>query len=328
MQAPNHASLFLIFALQFPLISHARSAGAIGILSGLPPAGKLFGVEAPLTAEGTEIRAAEAGSLDHSGQLVESAPLLWWLGGGRHELTLLLPLAAPVVEGLARDPGGAGDLGHALPVGRAHALADLVAYSGVIGRLHGRRFGPLVDGSDRVDFFADSGGNTALANQRLGCGCLGWVGGFVFLFLFWPLGLALLLISFLFQIVGNQRSGSERAAMAVADAEALRLWEERKRLPPPAAPEDPLFRSAERIFSSLEEALAVGERLPQGPAKVRRAEEADQLLEELLVVCEEIAFLSPAEAEELELRVNQLREVGSASPEEEKGSAESEGGNN
>ena len=57
----------------------------------------------------------------------------------------------------------------------------------------------------------------------------------------------------------------------------------------------------------MEEALAVGEMLFPGPAKVRRAEEADQLLEELFVVCEEIAFLSQAEAEELEWRVVQLR---------------------
>ncbi len=169
----------------------------------------------------------------------------------------------------------------------------------------------------REDVRRRMGVNTALANQRLGFGCLGWLGGFVFLFLFWPLGLALLLISFLFQIVGNQRSGSERAAMAVADAEALRLWEERKRLPPPPGPEDPLFRSAERIFSSLEEALAVGERLPPGSAKVRRAEEADQLLEELFVVCEEIAFLSQAEAEELEWRVDQLKVAASQEEEEE-----------
>jgi hypothetical protein len=167
----------------------------------------------------------------------------------------------------------------------------------------------------REDVRRRMGVNTALANQRLGGGCLGLVGGIVFLFLFWPLGLALLLISFLFQIVGNQRSGSERAAMAVADAEALRLWEERKRLPPPPGPEDPLFRSAEKLFSFLEEALAVGERLPFGPAKVRRAEEADQLLEELLVVCEEIAFLSQSEAEELEWRVDQLKAA--AFPEEE-----------
>jgi hypothetical protein len=175
----------------------------------------------------------------------------------------------------------------------------------------------------REDVRRRMGVNTALANQRLGCGCLGWLGGFTFLFLFWPLGLALLLISFLFQIVGNQRSGSERAAMAVADAEALRLWEEQQRLPLPPAPTDPLFRSAERLFSSLEESLAVGERLRPGPAKVRRAEEADQLLEELLVVCEEIAFLSPAEADELEQRVERLRAESSSDPESDLPESES-----
>lgn len=72
----------------------------------------------------------------------------------------------------------------------------------------------------------------------VGLWLFGLAGGVVFLFLFWPLGLALLLISFLFQNVGNQRSGSDRAAIAVADAEALRLWEDRKRLPPPAGSED------------------------------------------------------------------------------------------
>lgn len=62
----------------------------------------------------------------------------------------------------------------------------------------------------------------------------------------------------------------------------------------------------------------MGERLRPGPAKVRRAEEADQLLEELLVVCEEIAFLSPAEADELEQRVDRLRaESSSDLPESE-----------
>jgi hypothetical protein len=169
----------------------------------------------------------------------------------------------------------------------------------------------------REDVRRRMGVNTSLANQRLGCGCLGFLGGFVFLFLFWPLGLALILISFLFQIVGNQRSGSERSAMAVADAEALRLWEERKRLPLPRAPKDPLFRSAEKIFSSLEEALAVGERVPPGPSKIRRAEEADQLFEELIVICEEIAFLSQAELEDLEWRVNQLKKTSLPEPDPE-----------
>jgi hypothetical protein len=60
-------------------------------------------------------------------------------------------------RGSVCDPGVASDLGHALPVGRAHALADLVAHSVVIGRLHAPRFGPLVDGLDRADFFPDAG---------------------------------------------------------------------------------------------------------------------------------------------------------------------------
>ena len=66
------------------LISHAWSAGAIGILSGLPPAGKLPGVKAPLTAEGAQIRDAQATGLHHGRQRVGSAPLLRRLGGGRH----------------------------------------------------------------------------------------------------------------------------------------------------------------------------------------------------------------------------------------------------
>ena len=176
----------------------------------------------------------------------------------------------------------------------------------------------------RDDVRRRMGVNTDLVNQRLGCGCLGWLGGFVFLFLFWPLGLALLVISFLFQIVGNQRSGSERAAMAVADAEALRLWEERKRLPPSQSQDDPLARSAKRILSSLEEALAVGERLPPGRSKARRAAEAEQLLEELFVICEEIAFISKAEADELEWRVNQLKELSLETHESELPEPESE----
>jgi hypothetical protein len=51
-----------------------------------------------------------------------------------------------------------GDLSHALAVRRAHPDPDSFPQSGFIGRLHGRRLGPLVDGSDRADNFADSGG--------------------------------------------------------------------------------------------------------------------------------------------------------------------------
>jgi hypothetical protein len=57
-----------------------------------------------------------------------------------------------------RDPRVAGDLGHALAARRAHPYADGVPHGSVIVRCHGRRFGPLVDGSGRVDFFPDSGG--------------------------------------------------------------------------------------------------------------------------------------------------------------------------
>jgi uncharacterized membrane protein len=176
----------------------------------------------------------------------------------------------------------------------------------------------------RDDVRRRMGVNTALANQRFGCGCLGLLGGFVFLFWFWPLGLALLLISFLFQIVGNQRSGSERAAMAVADAEALRLWEERKYRLRAKSQDDPLTRSAKRILSSLEEALAVGERLSIGRAKVQRAAEAEELLEELFVICEEIAFLSQEQADDLEWRVAELSRSSHAEPDSDTPQSESE----
>ena len=76
----------------------------------------------------------------------------------RHQLALLLPLATPVVDGLGRDPRVPGDLSHALAVRWAHPEPDGFPQSGIIGRLHGRRLGPLVEGSDRADFFADSGG--------------------------------------------------------------------------------------------------------------------------------------------------------------------------
>ena len=112
--------------------------------------------------------------------------------------------------------------------------------------------------------------------------------------------------------------------MAVADAEALRLWEERKRLRPSQSQDDPRARSAKRILYSLEEALAVGERLPPGRSKARRAAEAEQLLEELFVICEEIAFISKAEADELEWRVNQLKELSLETPESEIPEPESE----
>ena len=83
----------------------------------------------------------------------------------RHNSTDLLPLAPPVVDGLRCDPGVTGDLSHALPVRRAHPQADGYPLSGVIGRLHGRRLGPQVDGSNQADFFADTGGVVALKDK-------------------------------------------------------------------------------------------------------------------------------------------------------------------
>ena len=121
------------------MVGHGRCAGTIRILCRLAPAGKLLGIEPTLAAVGAEIGATEACGLDHGGQLVRCAPLLRRLAGGRHQLALFLPLTAPVVEGLCGDTGVAGDLGHALPVGRAHAIADLGPHGLVIDRFHGPR---------------------------------------------------------------------------------------------------------------------------------------------------------------------------------------------
>ncbi|MFM7288567.1 MAG: hypothetical protein ACKO18_04215, partial [Bacteroidota bacterium] len=55
LQSPRltDSNQFLILTLEFPLISHARSAGAIGILSYLAPTGKLFWIKPSLPAEGS-----------------------------------------------------------------------------------------------------------------------------------------------------------------------------------------------------------------------------------------------------------------------------------
>ena len=155
--------------------------------------------------------------------------------------------------------------------------------------------------------------NKHLANQGTGCGCLGWLGGFICLFLFWPLGVALIIVSLLLQILSGQRRGSERAAMAVADAEAMRLWEERSRRKKRSSEnraDDPLYRAARKLFHTLQEALAAGERLPVGQARARRAKEAQALLDELLVLCESISFLSETDADELDERLQMLSDPG------------------
>jgi hypothetical protein len=96
--------------------------------------------------------------LDYSRQLVGSAPLLRCLAAGRHQLAFLLPLMAPAIDSRDRNARASGDLSHALPVWWAHSLSDLLPHSGAVGPFHGRRLGPLVDGSNRVDNFPDSGG--------------------------------------------------------------------------------------------------------------------------------------------------------------------------
>ena len=88
---------------------------------------------------------AGAGSTTHSGRTRPSRGVRPW-----RQLTKELPHDHdhPLSFGLDRRRGSR----------QAHPEADGFPQSGVIGRLHGRRLGPLVDGSDRADFFADSGG--------------------------------------------------------------------------------------------------------------------------------------------------------------------------
>lgn len=102
---------------------------ATGSLSGLTPEGKLPGVKDPLLAEGAQSGGTQAGVLDHGPKLVGSTPLLRWTACDWCQLALPLPLDPPVQEHLAGDAGGKGDLGHALPVRRTHALANLLPHS-------------------------------------------------------------------------------------------------------------------------------------------------------------------------------------------------------
>ena len=93
------ANQFLILALEFSLVIHARSAGAIGILSYLAPTGKLFWVKPSLPAEGSQVGATESSGLDHGRQLVGSAPLLRCLAARRHQLAFQFPAMAPTIVG-------------------------------------------------------------------------------------------------------------------------------------------------------------------------------------------------------------------------------------
>jgi hypothetical protein len=45
-------------------------------------------------------------------------------------------------------------------------MADFSPHGLVIDRFHGPRFGPLVDGSDRADFFPDAGGGPGSEVER------------------------------------------------------------------------------------------------------------------------------------------------------------------
>jgi len=71
-----------------------------------------------------------------------------------------------------------------------------------------------------------------------------------------------------------------------------------------------------RLASSWAAKCCQGRAQKSAKTLTQLAEEADQLLEELFVVCEEIAFLSQAEAEELEWRVDQLKAAASQEEEE------------
>jgi hypothetical protein len=92
----------LTLALKFPLVSHVRCAGAIGILSYLAPTGKLFGVKTTLPPEGSQVCATEGSDLNYSRQLISNALPDWW----------------------------------------AHSLKDLLPHSGAIGRFNGRLLSP------------------------------------------------------------------------------------------------------------------------------------------------------------------------------------------
>ena len=128
--------------------------------------GNLFWEKTPLPAAGSQVCATEGSGLDHGRQLVSSAPLLRCLAAGRHQLALLLPLMAPAVESWDRNALAACDLSHALPVWWAHSLKDLLPHSGAIDRLHSRRLGPLVDGSNRLDNLDDAGGGMNCLQRR------------------------------------------------------------------------------------------------------------------------------------------------------------------
>ena len=131
----------------------------------LPPGRNLFRIQATFAAEASQLDTAQPRGLDHRRQLVGRGPLLWRPRGRRHQQPLLLPLAAPAVQGLGCNPGVPGHLRYALAVRRAirwrtasRTLASSVGLM-VIG------WGTPVDRSNRVDFFGDTGGTDAIPAQ-------------------------------------------------------------------------------------------------------------------------------------------------------------------
>jgi len=90
LPASNFPSLLLILLLQLALISYTRCVGTIRILCGLAPTGNLFRIQTSPPAEVPQFGSAHACRLDYGCQIVSSAPLLWSLGAGRHQLVLLL----------------------------------------------------------------------------------------------------------------------------------------------------------------------------------------------------------------------------------------------
>jgi hypothetical protein len=124
--------------------------GAIRVLCGLALDGNLFGIDTSLAAQTPQFSSAHPCCLNHGCQLDGSSPLRWRSVCSRQQLPLSLQGAAPVVDGLRCDFGVACDFSHALSVRRAHPQADGSPPSGVIGRLHSRRLGPQVVGSNRA----------------------------------------------------------------------------------------------------------------------------------------------------------------------------------
>ena len=67
---------------------------------------------------------------------------------------------------------GLRQLNQALPVRRAYAQADMLAHCGVLGPCR-HRLPPLVDGSERADFFPNSRGSRPAVRRNIPGGVTG-----------------------------------------------------------------------------------------------------------------------------------------------------------